>query len=129
MRFGEYLLKKGKISKDQLEKALELQTSNFVILGEEAMSANFLNEKQVTSIIENQKTQGGFFWDIAAKLKYIKEDDIEKVSGMVKRENFLIGEKLISSGAISKEDLEGEWEQYMQSYRNSIHHDNWGYYK
>ncbi len=129
MKFGEYLLKKGKISKDQLEKALKLQTSNFIILGEEAISANFLNEEQVTAIIDEQRAQGGFFWDIAAKLGYLNKNDVEKVLGMVKRDNFLIGEKLVSYGAISKENMEDEWEQYKQSFRKSTHHDIWGYYK
>ncbi len=128
IKFGEYLLKKGKICKDQLEKALKLQTSNFVVLGEEAISANFLNEEQVTAIMDDQRAQGGYFWDIAAKLGYLNKDAAEKVLGMIKRDNFLIGEKLVSYGAISKEDLDDEWKQYKQSFRKSVHHDVWGYY-
>ncbi len=37
MKFGEYLLKKGKIKKSDLETALKFQTENSIILGKMAM--------------------------------------------------------------------------------------------
>ncbi len=111
MRFGEYLLKKGKIKNSELEKALKFQTENFIILGEMAISENVLNKEQVSAILELQKAQGGFFGDIAVKLGFLKKGELEKRLE-IHRERFLIGEKLVAYGAISKEDMEEEFKHF-----------------
>jgi hypothetical protein len=42
MRFGEYLVKKEKIKKSELENALKFQTEDFALLGEMAINENVL---------------------------------------------------------------------------------------
>ncbi len=111
MKFGEYLLKKEKIRNKELEKALKFQSGDFVILGEMAINQNVLNKEQVSDILELQKKQGGFFGDIAVNLGFLKKGELEKRLE-IHRERFLIGEKLVSYGAISKEDLEEEFEHF-----------------
>jgi hypothetical protein len=52
MKFGEYLLKKGKIKKSELENALKFQTEDLVVLGEMAINENVLNKEQVSAIMD-----------------------------------------------------------------------------
>ncbi len=111
MKFGEYLLKKEKIKNSELEKAIKFQTGDFVIIGEMAINENVLNKEQVSAILELQKAQGGFFGDIAAKLGFLKKGELEKRLE-IHRERFLIGEKLVSYGAISKEEMEEELKHF-----------------
>ena len=111
MKFGEYLLKKEKINNSELEKAIKFQTGDFGIIGEMAINENVLNKEQVSAILELQKTQGGFFGDIAVKLGFLKKGELEKRLE-IHRERFLIGEKLVSYGAISKEEMEEELKHF-----------------
>ena len=78
MKFGEYLLKKGKIKKSELENALKFQTEHSIILGEMAVNANVLNKEQVRAIMDYQREQEGFFGDIAVKLGFLNKDEVEK---------------------------------------------------
>ncbi|MHC4269384.1 MAG: hypothetical protein ACYSWS_06295 [Planctomycetota bacterium] len=111
MKFGEYLVKKGKIKKNELENALKFQTEGFIIIGEMAINENVLNKEQVNAILDIQRVQGGSFGDIAVKLGFLKKGELEEHL-LIHSERFLIGEKLVSYGAISKEDMEEELKQY-----------------
>ncbi len=113
MKFGAYLLKKGKIKGSELAGALKSQTDDFVIFGDMAINADVLTKEQVTAIMDLQRKQGGFFGDIAAKLGFLNKGDVEKRLGIHDRKRYLIGEKLVYYGAISKEDMEAELKQYQ----------------
>jgi len=128
MKFGEYLLKKGKIKRSELENVLKFQTEDFVILGEMAINGNVLTKEQVTAIMDIQRVQGGFFGDIAVKQGFLKKGELEDCL-MIHRERFLIGQKLVSYGAISKEDMEEELKQFhdwitSQIIMNGLLHKN-----
>ena len=55
MKFGEYLLKKGKIKKSELEYALKFQTEDSIVLWEIAINANVLNKEQVSEVMDYQR--------------------------------------------------------------------------
>ncbi len=112
MKFGGFLLKKGKIKGGELAIALKSQTDDFVVFGEHAMNANILTKEQVSAIMDIQGKQGGYFGDIAVKLGFSYQGEIEKRLGIQDRTRYLIGEKLVSCGAISKEDMEEELKQF-----------------
>ncbi len=113
MKFGAYLLKKGKIKESELTDALKSQTGDFVIFGDMAINGNVLTKEQVNAIMDLQRKQGGFFGDIAVKLGFLKEGEVENRLGIHDRKRYLIGEKLVHFGAISKEDMEAELKQFQ----------------
>ncbi len=113
MKFGAYLLKKGKIKEGELANALKSQTDDFVIFGDMAINGEILTKEQVAAIMDNQRNQGGFFGDIAVKLGFLKEGEVENRLGIHDRKRYLIGEKLVHFGAISKEDMEAELKQFQ----------------
>ena len=113
MKFGAYLLKKGKIKGSELANALKSQTEDFVIFGEMAINGDVLTKEQVTAVMDLQRKQGGFFGDIAVKLGFLNKGEVENRLGIHDRTRYLIGEKLVSSGAISKEDMEVELKQFQ----------------
>tara|TARA_Y100000031_G_scaffold23979_1_gene25611 strand:+ start:405 stop:602 length:198 start_codon:yes stop_codon:yes gene_type:complete len=55
VRFGEYLIKKGKIEESELEAALKFQEEEHVTLGVLAVRENLLNNKQLSTILDNQR--------------------------------------------------------------------------
>ncbi len=113
MKFGAYLLKKEKIKESELTNALKSQTGDFVIFGDMAINGNVLTKEQVNAIMDLQRKQGGFFGDIAVKLGFLKEGEVENRLGIHDRKRYLIGEKLVHFGAISKEDMEAELKQFQ----------------
>jgi hypothetical protein len=56
--------------------------------------------------------QGGFFGNIAVKLGFLNKDEVRNRLEIHHKESFLIGQKLVSYGAISKEDMEEELKQF-----------------
>ncbi len=52
MKFGAYLLKKGKIKESELTDALKSQTGDFVIFGDMAINGNVLTKEQVNAIMD-----------------------------------------------------------------------------
>ena len=96
------MTKKEKIKKSDLENALKFQTEDFALLGEMAINENVLTREQVDVIMDNQRSQGGFFGDIAVKLGFLHKDEVELRLEIHNREKFLIGEKLVFFGAISR---------------------------
>ncbi len=113
MKFGAYLLKKEKIKESELTNALKSQTGDFVNFGDMAINGNVLTKEQVNAIMDLQRKQGGFFGDIAVKLGFLKEGEVENRLGIHDRKRYLIGEKLVHFGAISKEDMEAELKQFQ----------------
>jgi hypothetical protein len=113
MKFGAYLLNKGKIKGSDLANALKSQTDDFAIFGDIAINAEVLTKEQVTAIMDIQMTQGGFFGDIAVKLGFLNKGEIENRLGIHDRKRYLIGEKLVYYGAISKEEMEVELKQFQ----------------
>ncbi|MBS1257727.1 MAG: hypothetical protein MAG551_00772 [Candidatus Scalindua arabica] len=55
MRFGEYLIKKGKIEESELEAALKFQNEKHITLGVLAVRENVLDNKQLSTILDNQR--------------------------------------------------------------------------
>ncbi len=108
MKFGAYLLKKGKIKGSELANALKSQTDDFVVFGDMAINGDILTKEQVAAIMDFQRKQGGFFGDIAVELGFLKEGEVENRLGIHDRKRYLIGEKLVHFGVISKDDMEEE---------------------
>ncbi len=117
MKFGEYLVKKGKIEESELEAALKSQEEEHITLGVLAVRENLLNNKQLSAILDNQREKrekGGLFGEIAIELGFLTRDDIDKLLILQKKARNLLGEILILYGAISKNDLEDELRQFYK---------------
>ena len=77
MRFGEYLLNKGKIEESELEDSLKFQKEKHIILGVLAIRENALNNKQLSVILDHQRESGCLFGEIAIELGFLSKDDME----------------------------------------------------
>ncbi len=118
MKFGEHLVKKGKIEESELEAALKFQEEEHITLGVLAVRENLLNNKQLSAILDNQREKrerGGLFGEIAIELGFLTRDDIDKLLILQKESRNFLGEILILCGAISKNDLEDELRQFHKA--------------
>lgn len=55
MKFGEYLIKKGRIEESTLEAAIKFQKEKHIPFGVLAARENLLNNKQLSAILDNQR--------------------------------------------------------------------------
>ncbi len=55
MRFGEYLIKRGKIDESELEDALKFQKEKHITLGVLATRENFLSNQQLSTILDTRE--------------------------------------------------------------------------
>ena len=55
MKFGEYLLNKGKVEESVLEAALKFKKEKHITLGILAVRENLLNSKQLSATLDNQR--------------------------------------------------------------------------
>ena len=74
MRFGEYLIKKEMIDRSELEDALKFQEENHITLGVLAIREQLLSNKQLSTVLDNQRERGGLFGDIAKKKQEIRRE-------------------------------------------------------
>lgn len=110
MKFGEYLLKKGKINKADLDVALQLQTEEGVNLEALAVEEGLLTEWQLDVILDRQKESGrdSSFVEIAIDMKFLNKEQIDELLRKQKSIYSLIGEILVLSGALSHDEKEEE---------------------
>jgi len=83
-------------------------------LGVLAVKENFLSNKQLSTILDNQRENGGLFGEIAIELGFISEGSIDKLLVLQKESRNLLGEILVLYGAISKADMEEELKQFHE---------------
>ncbi len=87
MRFGEYLIKKNVIDESELEDALKFQEENHITHGVLAIREHLLSNKQLSTILDNQRERGGLFGDIAIELGFISKENIEMLRDRLTRQS------------------------------------------
>jgi len=108
MKFGEFLVAKGKIEERELEEAIKVQQENHVILGVLAIRESFLSSSQLGMILDHQRLNGGLFGEIAIELKLMDKDDVAKLLDLQKKERNLLGDILVLYGVLDRDDMENE---------------------
>lgn len=106
--FGQFLLEKGLIDKDQLLSALEAQRASNPVLGEMAVSLGLLTPDQAEKINEHQRREDRRFGDIAQALGFLTEAQVDELLARQKAERKLFGEILLEQGALTRAQLDTE---------------------
>ena len=75
MRFGEYLIKKGKVEESELEDALKFQREEHITLGVLAIREKALNNEQLSTILDYQREKGGgLIWRNSNRFGVFKQE-------------------------------------------------------
>ncbi len=116
MRFGDYLIEKGIVSKDDLEVALKFQTEKTLRLGALAIEDGILTEHQLSVILDRQREveAAGLFGEIAINMKLLSKEQINKLLEKQKEYDKIIGQTLVLSGAFSKDEKEKELKLFYE---------------
>jgi len=114
MSFGDYLIEKGKIGREDLDVALKLRTEKGIRLGVLAVDDGLLTEQQLGAILDHQRevADAGLFGEIAINMKLLSKEQVDELLKKQREYDKIIGQILVLSGVISKNEKEEELKQF-----------------
>lgn len=104
--FGEYLLHEGKIDLYDLELALNYQREWHIVLGVLAVQEKCLSGRQLRDVLDFQMEGGGRFGEVAMKMGFLNEENVDAILKIQGENHIKIGEVLVLSGSIRRADME-----------------------
>ncbi len=108
MIFGEYLVEQSIIRQEDLDRALEIQKTDRVPLGQLAMQKGLINNKQLFRILSRQRKpdeKSKSFGKLAVEMEYLDQGQVETLLERQTHTNRLLGEILVSQGLVSQMEL------------------------
>lgn len=104
--FGNYLLGKQAVTKEQLIQAIEEQHIRHLKVGTLAIHAGLMTTEQVDNVLIRQSHENKRFGEIAVEEGYLTK---EQVMSLLKQQipiYLLIGQRLVENGALTDSQLE-----------------------
>lgn len=112
--FGNYLLSKQVVTRDQLIHAIQEQHSKHLKLGTLAIHAGLMTASEVDNIVIRQTHEDKRFGELAIEAGYLTEDQVIELLRSQTPDYLLIGQSLVDDGILSNTDLE----QLISSYQS-----------
>lgn len=103
--FGQFLVEKGFISREQLLAALDLQKATNLKFGEMAQKMGLLNEDQIIRVHNAQHSDDQRFGDIAVRIGLLTEAQVQEVLGRQQDTYIYLGAALVQVGALDEAAL------------------------
>ena len=116
--FGQYLLEKDILDKDQLIEAINYQKSKILKLGEIAVQHGFLTEKQVAKIHNEQKRTDMRFGELSISMGFLTETQLEEIITIQKNNHIYLGEAIIACGHMDKDTLEKNLKEFKEDQKS-----------
>ena len=108
MILGEYLIREGLITRKDLDNALWEQKKNRIPLGQLALQSEMISPQEMFQILSGQRKRGKeapSFGQLAIELNILIEKDIDSLLKIQNQTSVLLGEVLVSLGALTKMEL------------------------
>jgi hypothetical protein len=106
--FGEYLVEQKIIREKDLARALEIQKTDRVPLGQLAMQKGLIDNKQLFRVLSRQRKpeeKNKSFGKLAVAMQYLSQEQVETLLEQQTHTNRLLGEILVSQGWVSQMEL------------------------
>lgn len=104
--FGSYLLKRQRISAEQLRCVLERESSTKVKIGILAIDAGYMTAQQVTLVNEMQKRVNLRFGEIAVQQNHITPEQLDDLLATQNQSHLSISQTLVDMGIMNFEQVE-----------------------
>jgi len=112
--FGQYLLEKGSITKEQLLDAVAFQEEQNIKFGVYAMRKGYITKEQLENVLREQKNSDMKFGEIAIKFRYLSAEQVNEIATKQQNDHIYLGTALVMKGHMSREMLEKELKEYQQ---------------
>jgi len=110
--FGQFLVEKNLVSRDDLLKAIELQDQKNLKLGEMAISMGFLNQADIERAHNAQMSKDMKLGDLLVEMGILTLSQLNDVITRQKNTHLYIGEALVLVGALSSEKLQQSLDEF-----------------
>lgn len=116
--FGQYLLEKGILTKDELIASINYQKSKILKLGEIALDRGFISEKNIAKIHNEQKKTDMRFGDLAVDMGIITKEQLEEIITIQKNNHIYLGEAISACGYMTNEQVEAELQSFKEEQKS-----------
>jgi CheY-specific phosphatase CheX len=106
--FGEFLIERWIITREQLLEALELQEYRNQKFGSLAVRKGYLTEEEVAVINDYQRKEDMRFGDVAVMLGLLTPDQAQEIITYQKNNYLYLGEALIELGHVTEDVMDRE---------------------
>ncbi|MGM0379667.1 MAG: hypothetical protein ACQEQE_07960 [Bacillota bacterium] len=110
--FGNYLLNKGIVNTDDLQKALDEKAKVRLKIGTIAINKGYMTPKQVKEVNELQKNKDKYFGQLAIEKGYLKKDQLDNLLNEQKSDYLLLAQALIDEDIMDMETFKKEVSNY-----------------
>ncbi|HYK74409.1 MAG TPA: hypothetical protein VEV44_15040 [Pseudoneobacillus sp.] len=114
--FGQYLLNRELITREQLSDALEFQQSVHVKFGVIAVDEGFMTPLQVEAVHEKQKQVDKRFGEIAVELGYLTDKQVESLVSNQKQNHLYLAQALVDREYMTIEQFGAALNDYKKEY-------------
>jgi len=104
--FGQYLIELGEVNPVQVREAIALMDRENPVIGEFAVQANFLTERDASRINREQRRTDRKFGDLAVEMNLLTKEQVREILEQQQAKRLCIGDALARLGYIDKERLE-----------------------
>jgi CheY-like chemotaxis protein/CheY-specific phosphatase CheX len=116
--FGQYLLERGIVKREQLIEAIKYQEDIKQKLGEVALEKGYLTEAQIKKIHNEQKTTDLMFGELAVKLGFLDENQLDELITIQKNNHIFLGEALVKKGFVSQKTIDNQLEKFREEQKD-----------
>ncbi len=116
MLFGEFLVHRGVLSIEEVDKVLLLQRKIAIPLGKLALERSLLTLADIFQIRGQQRKTNSKFGDIAIKLNLLKPRQVDSLVELQKAIKPFVGELLVREGVLSEDALLGWLKEFKAEY-------------
>lgn len=113
--FGDYLVKSGRITRDQLTLALDTQKKVRVKLGLIAVSEKLMTPEQADEVNRLQSVKDKRFGDIAVEKKYLTEEQVERLLSLQGNQYITFAQAIVDNNLMTLDDFEKAFGEYQKS--------------
>jgi len=120
--FGEYLVEQNIIRGEDLARALEIQKTDRVPLGQLALQKGLIDNKQLFRILSRQRKpeeKNKNFGKLAVEMEYLDQGQIETLLERQTHTNRLLGKILVTQGLVSQMDLIKALKKFRSQNKNT----------
>ena len=104
--FGNYLLSKGYITKEQLFAAMKKKSNKHVKLGTLAIHSGLMTASEVDNVIIEQTHQDKKFGELTIEMGYLTNEQVKNLLNVQSPDFLLLGQILLDDGVINNSTLE-----------------------
>ena len=113
--FGQYLLEKEVLTRDQLIEAINYQRSKVLKLGEIALAKGYLTEKEIAKVHNEQRRTDKMFGELAVGMNLLTEARLKQILTIQQNNHIYLGEAIVALGYLDQARLEKELGAFKES--------------